>query len=80
MDTQANGTHSTFLTSAAACIDNSAGTYAAEGVFLSPEAVLPEQFFPHAGETPPMSGVRGILWAMVEDAIQCFQRQVLIPG
>jgi hypothetical protein len=48
---------------------------------LSPAPVLPEQFYVCAtGSSHPASGVRALLWAMLEDAIVCIQQQVLTPS
>ena len=48
---------------------------------LSPAPVLPEQFYTCAtGSSHPASGVRALLWAMLEDAIVCMQQQALTPS
>src|SRR5215510_15784824 len=48
---------------------------------LSPAPVLPEQFYVCAtGSSHPASGVRALLWAMLEDAIVCVQQQALTPS
>src|SRR5215510_14623136 len=48
---------------------------------LSPAPVLPEQFYVCAtGSSHPASGVRALLWAMLEDAIVCIQQQALTPS
>jgi hypothetical protein len=48
---------------------------------LSPAPVLPEQFYVCAtGSSHPTSGVRALLWAMLEDAIVCMQQQALTPS
>lgn len=48
---------------------------------LSPAPVLPEQFYVRAtGSSHPTSGVRALLWAMLEDAIVCMQQQALTPS
>jgi hypothetical protein len=48
---------------------------------LSPASVLPEQFYVRtAGSSHPVSGVRALMWAMLEDAIVCVQQQALTPS
>lgn len=48
---------------------------------LSPAPVLPEQFYVCAtGSSHPASGVRALMWAMLEDAIVCIQQQALTPS
>src|SRR5262245_42826478 len=48
---------------------------------LSPASVLPEQFYRcSTGSSHPASGVRALLWAMLEDAIACVQQQALTPS
>jgi hypothetical protein len=48
---------------------------------LSPAPVLPEQFyFRPTGSSHPASGVRALMWAMLEDAIACVQKQALTPS
>lgn len=51
----------------------------AEHSLLSPETILPEQFYGAAGGTLPATGVRGLLLATLEDAILCFQKTVGSP-
>src|SRR5215475_3446967 len=48
---------------------------------LSPAPLLPEQFLPRpTGGLHPASGVRALMWAMLEDAITCVQKQALTPS
>lgn len=48
---------------------------------LSPAAVLPEQFYARAtGNSHPVSGVRALMGAMLEDALTCVQQQALKPS
>ena len=48
---------------------------------LSPAPVLPEQFsFRPTGNSHPASGVRALMWAILEDAIACVQKQALTPS
>jgi hypothetical protein len=48
---------------------------------LLPAPVLPEQFFARpTGGSHPASGVRALMWAILEDAIACVQKQALTPS
>jgi len=52
-----------------------------EAQFFPPDPVLPKQFCPRAtGSSHPASGVRALMWAMLEDAIVCVQKQALTPS